>query len=332
MAEQIRENIYRIGIPLQGNPLKEINSYLIHGEMRDLLIDTGFRREECIQAMEEGIQECKSTPERLDIFLTHLHSDHSGMAVEIAGVHSKIFMHRQDYGLLEKVLNGKNRLQMTERFVSEGMPADMVERIQDTNPARLAALEALDERFCQIEDGQKLYYGGYEIQALHMPGHSPGQMMLWIKEEQIMFTGDHVLFDITPNITAYAEMEDALGTYLHSLKKAMRYPVREAFPGHRNSGNYRKRIQSILAHHDRRLRQAEQIIREHSGLSAYEIAGYMAWRIHVPGKRTLASWEEFPETQRWYAMGECLSHLDYLRGRSRVKRVRREGLYRYFPV
>ena len=32
-----------------------------------------------------------------------------------------------------------------------------------------------------------------------------------------MFLGDHVLFDITPNITTWPDFEDPLGTYVHSL-------------------------------------------------------------------------------------------------------------------
>ena len=57
MTEQIGENLYRIGIPLPGNPLKELNSYLIRGTEGDLLIDTGFRREECRIALRK---DCRS--------------------------------------------------------------------------------------------------------------------------------------------------------------------------------------------------------------------------------------------------------------------------------
>ena len=41
MAEQIETDLWRLDIPLVGNPLKNLNSYLIAGE-RNLLIDTGF--------------------------------------------------------------------------------------------------------------------------------------------------------------------------------------------------------------------------------------------------------------------------------------------------
>ena len=44
VVEQVKENIYRLGVTLPQNPLSELNSYLIRGGERDLLIDTGFRR------------------------------------------------------------------------------------------------------------------------------------------------------------------------------------------------------------------------------------------------------------------------------------------------
>ena len=47
MVEEVYRNIYRIGVVLPGNPLRELNSYFIRGEQSDLLIDTGFRRPAC---------------------------------------------------------------------------------------------------------------------------------------------------------------------------------------------------------------------------------------------------------------------------------------------
>ena len=56
MAEQIAEGLYRLDIPLPGNPLKNLNSYLLTGE-RNLLIDTGFRLDACREAMEHQLRE-----------------------------------------------------------------------------------------------------------------------------------------------------------------------------------------------------------------------------------------------------------------------------------
>lgn len=328
--EQITENIYRIGVPLRGNPLKEVNSYFVRGKERDLLIDTGFRREECIDVLTEGLKEIGYDPGRLDLFLTHLHSDHTGMAAVIAGKNSQIYMNAADIKLMAQVLDGTNKRQMARRFVSEGMPADMTERIQTSNPARLAALESMDRRFTPVADGAVIDTGACRLEALSMPGHSPGQMMLWMESEGIMFTGDHVLFDITPNITAYAEVGDSLGDYIKSLRKAYAYPVKLALPGHRKPGDYHRRIEALLLHHEKRLAQAAEIVEKYPGLTAYEITGHMTWKIHAKGEKGPAAWDEFPETQRWYAMGECMSHLDHLRVQGKIWRAELDGVYRYY--
>ena len=47
MPEEILKNLYRLSIPLVGNPLKKLNAYLIKGSDRNLLIDTGFRQPAC---------------------------------------------------------------------------------------------------------------------------------------------------------------------------------------------------------------------------------------------------------------------------------------------
>lgn len=62
-----------------------------------------------------------------------------------------------------------------------------------------------------------------------------------------MFTADHILFDITPNITMWPNMENALGSYLNSLKKFREIPVRQSLPGHREAGDYMGRIDELLS-------------------------------------------------------------------------------------
>ena len=72
VVEQVKENIYRLGVTLPQNPLRELNSYLIRGGERDLLIDTGFRRPECREALMAGITEAGSSTSRIDVLLLSL--------------------------------------------------------------------------------------------------------------------------------------------------------------------------------------------------------------------------------------------------------------------
>jgi hypothetical protein len=46
MPDEVFPDIFRIPIPLPRNPLRAINTYLIRGRDRSLLVDTGMNRPE----------------------------------------------------------------------------------------------------------------------------------------------------------------------------------------------------------------------------------------------------------------------------------------------
>lgn len=326
MIEEVAENIYRIGVTLPDNPLKELNSYFIRGNERDLLIDTGFRREECREALEQGLKELNSKAERRDILATHIHSDHSGMADLFAGPDSTIYMSRVDLELEKRELNGEIHERRNARFLSEGFGEELLEKIHQTNPARTMCLPAVDDRFTGLEDQEEIQVGDYVLKMLLVPGHTPGNIMLWAEKQGILFSGDHVLFDITPNITQWEIMEDSLGDYLESLKKYENLQVNMTLPGHRKTGDYQKRVRELIHHHHNRLQDCLDIVKSQSGMTAYEIAGRMGWKIRA------RSWEEFPPVQKWFAVGECLSHLDHLRKTGVVSREQKDGKWHYYLV
>lgn len=67
------------GHPLGGEPAKNIEQLFADPESGALLIDTGFRQQSCREAMERQLAETHVDRDRLDIFCTHLHSDHTGL-------------------------------------------------------------------------------------------------------------------------------------------------------------------------------------------------------------------------------------------------------------
>ena len=42
------------------------------------------------------------------------------------------------------------------------------------------------------------------------------------------------------------------------------------------------------------------------------------------------SWKEFPMEQKWFAVGETIAHLDYLRHENVIKKVMQDSIYRYY--
>jgi len=328
-TEEVYRNIYRIPVPLPENPLKELNSYLIRDPKRSLLIDTGFCHSACRDALLAGLSELGEDPGDVDILLTHLHADHSGMSSEIIGPGRQILISEIDGNWLMKLppagekRSGEGWVWSMESDILSGMPPEIVNNMEDLNPALKFSTPGGVSYTC-IKDGEILSIGGYSFRCILTPGHSPGHLCLWDENHSLMFTGDHVLYDITPNITVWPGVEDSLGDYLQSLNMIRRYPVKDSLPGHRKPGDFHARIDELLEHHGIRLAEVEKIIGAQPGLTAYEIAGIMRWKIRAQ------SWDDFPASQKIFAVGECQSHLDYLRKRDVIFREREGSVHRYY--
>ncbi len=323
MVEQVLKDVYRIDVPLPGNPLKALNSYFIKGKDEDFLIDTGFRMPEAEAALRAGLAEIGTDIDRINVINTHLHSDHTGLSNVFCGKDKKIMLGRKDSELLANAFKDFYDEWQMSRFVSEGTDPAIFKVMDDNNPAIRYRISEFDRRFTPLDPGDRIQAGNYELEVISVPGHTPGNTMLWLESEKVMFCGDHVLFDITPNITCWLNVEDSLGNYLDSLDKADSYPVELALPGHRKTGDYHERIATIKAHHQRRLAEAESLVRSLGAPCAYEVASRMTWKIRCN------SWEEFPPGQKWFAIGECLSHMDYLTKRGRIERFRDGDKIRY---
>lgn len=311
MITQICENLYSIPVALPNNPLKWLNAYFVtgNGNGRSLLVDTGFNNPECLAALTEALEELGAEPADTDVFLTHLHSDHTGNAAALEAMGCRIIMGERDHGLLVS----ENWSGSRARALNEGMSREMLRTIFDCNPATVYAPDSFHAS--TVSEGDVLSCGGYSFECICTPGHTPGHMCLYDRDKKLLLSGDHVLFDISPNITCWTGVPDSLGDYLESLRRVEALDVETVLPGHRNCGSVtlRERTQQLLAHHERRLGELERIIQAQPGLNAYELTGLLRWRIHAK------SWDDFPPAQKWFAMGEAMAHLDYLLARGRIR-------------
>lgn len=324
MVTQVAPNLYCISVPLPGNPLKNLNAYLIQGQ-RNLLVDTGFRQEECRTALLAGLAALKVDMARTDIFLTHLHSDHAGLAPELLTPTSRIFIGETDRKGLPSPMNdiGEGWRKFDQLMIPNGFPPELLQELTGTNPARTLAPIPCD-RYEGVRDGDTFDYGGYCFQALDTPGHTPGHMVLWEPAYGILLLGDHVLFDITPNITIWPSYRNPLGGYLRSLERVRSLPVVLPLPGHRRvQKSFTERVDEIISHHRRRCGEALTVLRSTPGLTPYDLTARMTWQIRCRG------WEDFPVPQKWFAVGEAMAHLEYLMDLGQVQRAWDGSYWRY---
>ena len=118
MVEQLYHNpdIYRIYVPLPDNPLKYLNCYVLVSDGETLIIDTGFNRPECKQALLTDLMSCKWILPIQSIFLTHLHGDHSGLTEELTARGVPVFMNAIDYNYLCQELASGGWQAMEQNF------------------------------------------------------------------------------------------------------------------------------------------------------------------------------------------------------------------------
>lgn len=325
MVTQVAERLFRIPVPLPGNPLKNLNAYLIQGP-RNLLVDTGFRQAECRQALLAGLAELQVSLADTDLFLTHLHSDHAGLAPELLSPTSRIFISATDRVRLPGPACTTQWADFDALSLAAGFPAPLLKELETSNPARAPEPPPCD-RYEPVSDGDQFHYGGYTFHALSTPGHTPGHMVLWEPDTGLLLLGDHVLFDITPNITTWPGYANPLGDYLHSLAQVRQLPVQLPLPAHRTvQKGFRTRIDEIIAHHHRRCSEALTVLSATPDLTAYDLTAQMTWQIRCRG------WADFPVPQKWFAVGEASAHLEYLMAQGKVTRHLDGGLWRYRTV
>lgn len=182
MATQLSDNLWRLEIPLEGSPLKTLNSYLIQGE-RSLLIDTGFRWTSCRLAMEAQLEALRVDRDRMDIFATHLHSDHVGLAPSLIRPGCRIFIGEIDGPGVEDYMDDDCWRDLYARYIRDGFTPEETEHLWDSNPAQEAAPDVWTQ-YQYLRDGDELSYGGHRLRCILTPGHTPGHMCLYDPESQ----------------------------------------------------------------------------------------------------------------------------------------------------
>jgi len=316
MCEEILPNLFRIKIPLPESPLKYLNSYVVRNHQKNLIIDTGLNRKECLEAMQNGLQKLGVELWQSDIFITHLHADHFGLVSKLASDSSDILFSRPEKELMES-WEGFGAMMAYAR--KNGFPEDELKAALDKHPGAKYGSDWIPE-LKVLDDGDKISVGDYHFKCVATPGHTMGHICLYEATKKILIAGDHILIDITPNIQCWSDSQNPLKHYLSSLDKIYKMEIDKVLPGHRRLiDDHRARISELKEHHQRRLKEILEILNKHP-MHAFQIASRMTWDINAE------TWDHFPVAQKWFATGEAIAHLRYLEEEKKVTRKNKVGL------
>ncbi len=266
--------VFRIGIP---NPMfeGEINLYVIAGDPLTV-IDTGIGTPEALAAMEAGLASHGLSLEAIRrIVLTHKHADHIGLAREIHDrTGAPVLVHEDDW---DGVANLDARHAefvplVRRRLLSFNTPESEVEAlVKFLGHGKRFARETPAEK---LRDGQNLPMSGGDLEVIHTPGHTQGSICL--RYGRHLFSGDHVLPTISPNIGAGEMRRRGMMTrFLNSLDRVAPLQADDltVLPGHGAPfSNLAERVAQLKAHHGKREAAILEVLRTGGPQTVYEVA------------------------------------------------------------
>jgi glyoxylase-like metal-dependent hydrolase (beta-lactamase superfamily II) len=253
---EIATGIWRLELPMPFE-LRHVNVFLLRDRDGYTLIDTGLQTDESRNALNEKLAALKVPPERITrILITHIHPDHFGLAGELrerAG--AELVIHRLEVALMEpRYARAEDLVHDVAEWLSKnGVPAAEAEFVKTASMAAREFVKVVEPETL-LEGAERLPIDDDELEAIWTPGHSPGHCCFYWPARRLLFSGDHLLPKISPNIGLHPQSSaDPLDDYIQSLRRIQRLDVELVLPAHGDPfTEHRSRIASIIQHHDER--------------------------------------------------------------------------------
>ena len=220
--------IYGIDVPMPNNPLRNLNAYVIRTPERSLVVDTGFNRPECRDALWAGIRKLELDHAKTVLFLTHYHSDHIGLVWDFVEQGVPVYMGHVEHGYYE-MLQSDGLREMGERFLEEGFPREQLARQSSENQGRQYAPRP-GFPVKEVEDGARLDLGGVEIQAIHTPGHTVDHICTRTPDN-VLYLGDAMMTGRTLHHSKFP-FAFCVRDYLDSMRKMRTEPADKFIVAH----------------------------------------------------------------------------------------------------
>ena len=190
----------------EGGPY--VDAYLIVGEKEALLVDS-LQTE---AGLYEEVRKITNLP--VSVVLTHGHGDHAGVSLkDLYENNCKIYMDLRDMSI---VLKGFGEAIIEEEWIQG------------------------------IEPGTIFDLGGFKLEAIPIPGHTPGSLVLLEREKQLLFSGDTIgsgyfwmQLSVSLPLNIFLKNLEYFWDQVSSMKDILVYP------GHRNQSPVQLNLQYI---------------------------------------------------------------------------------------
>ena len=285
--------------------LNHVNVWLCDDGSGWTVIDTGYG-DAATRAVWEAVLAgpLAGRPVR-QILVTHFHPDHFGLAgwlVRRTG--AELAMTRTEWLAARALAFDVTEISIEETarcYRRAALPEAVVERQRQRGNAYRRGVSEPPGTFRRLQAGQEAWLAGSRWQVMIGEGHSPEQVTLYCAERRLLIAADQILPRISPVIGVWpSEAEaDPLCDYLRSLEQYRDLPEDcRVLPSHGLPFDRpHTRLEELVVHHEERLDMTLAACAD--PVDAHTVLRHLFRR-------------ELDPHQMGFALGETLSHLNYL--------------------
>ena len=303
--------VTQVTIPLPFR-LNHVNCFIAEGARGWTIIDAGLNNEVSRDIWRPIIEKHDVT----DIILTHYHPDHFGYAGSLQQLtNAEVWMSEIDAEAGLTYWEPDSINVVNDNYDRCGLPENLSQVLTTDEKSFNAQVKPYPTIQHYLEEGMKIVFGKYEYEVIFTPGHSDGLITLFNKENSVLFSTDHILPRISPNISYWFRgNRNPLQSFMTSLEKIKSLDVDFCVPSHgKPFRNANQRIEELLAHHFERLAETYEAIKQPATI--YEVNQQLFRNLNIHETR--------------FAVGETLAHLEYLYLNNQCKKFLQDGTWYY---
>lgn len=220
MQRSVHVNVLPLEADVFGT-LSRIHPVLLWDQDGATLIDTGYPGifSQLRQAVEQIIPSFNQVKR---IILTHQDWDHIGTVPDILDTCNgqiEIFAHASEKPYLEGAIP---HYKLTPERIAARLQT-LPEHLRAKAGSTLSNLPKFQVNH-PMRDGEILpFHGGIEV--IHAPGHTPGNICLYIRSHRLLIAGDQLRIDSGTLVGPAPEHTPDMPTALQSLKKLLSYDI-----------------------------------------------------------------------------------------------------------
>jgi glyoxylase-like metal-dependent hydrolase (beta-lactamase superfamily II) len=308
---QVTPDVFELRLPIPWEDT-HVNCFLLpDGDQVDM-IDCGMSSQESLALIDAAVRSLGGPRARLRrLLVTHIHPDHYGAAGEMTRRYgADLYLHRLEVPMVHpRYLEIEQLVAEVGRYLQvHGVPDAEADFLKNASRGfRQFVKPALP--VLQLDGTELIELGRRRLRVEWTPGHSPGHVCLFDAESRVLFAGDQLLPNASPNIGLHPQSTpDPLDDYLDGLRRLVGLAPSLVLPGHgRPFRGAAERAAELEVHHQRRKDQMVGVIGD-GELNAWQVATAV-WGVR----------ENLHEMRM--ALQEGLAHLQSLSHEGRLEKL-----------